>query len=310
MSSDAWARGILLDAFKAEGLPTPTPATVQTVQAQCRGEGFYGLATRPAGWEKLNNWGGVHDPKDSPPCHDGNLEIRDNGRQVCAKCYATPIDGARAVLRIIRGVIPDFAAGDLAVSARAIQTRYHYTAEIDGTDGKSYTDMLWTNAKAMAKAIGEPLAVRRGGILDSGKGTNVNTDAIRGYLSEVSAKWEKTNHAVQDARADAAIGRGPPLPFSYLDFTTDHAAFTRWYLAAINVTFYISDEVYDEGRRWDQKAEGYRIALNLKPLAVEPVIPKTVIDQTPPLVPDLFGGSSSLLLGVVVLGGAVLILRK
>lgn len=307
MSNDSWARGILLDAFKAEGIPAPSMSVIQTVQAQCRGEGFYGLATKPPGWETLNNWGGVH-AKEDPPCTGGNLEIHDNNRQVCAQHYDTPIDGARAVLRIIRKVIPAFESGDLSVSAAAIQTKYHYTAPIDNREGTSYTDMLWNNARAMAKKIGEPLAVRRGGILDSGKDPKVNTDAIRGYLSEVSVKWEKTAHAVQDARADAATGHGPPLPFSYLDFTADHAAFARWYLAAINVTFYISDEVYDEGRRWDQKAEGYRIALNLKPMATEPPVPKTVVEQTPPLIPDLFSGSSSgLLLIAAAIGGVVLL---
>jgi hypothetical protein len=318
VSSDAWARGILLQAFAAEGIPAPSAAVIQTVQAQCRGEGAYGLATKPPGWELLHNWGGVHS-KELPPCDVGNLEIHDNGRQVCAKGYETDLDGARAVLRIIRKVIPSFESGDLAVSAAAIQTKYHYTADIDNDKGTSYTDMLWNNAKVLAKNIGEPLAVRRGGrgIPDSGKGKKVDTDAIRGYLSEVSQKWAATNREVQDRYADAMTGQGARLPFSRLDFLDDYAAFSRWYLAAINVTFYISDSVYDEGRRWDQKCEGYRIAMGVKPLPLAPPVPKTAAEQAPGIIPPLvgpgdsiFGGSGTMMMMGLLVVGAVVISRK
>lgn len=159
--TDADARAVLLRVWGAMGLPAPTTATLQAVQAVGRFEGFYGDATKPEGWAGSNNWGAIQCGH-PPPCGDDCFEAGDhhaNGTPyvTCFRRYASPDDGARALVNelwrrpSVRAALP---TGDLTLVARTMRnTGYHETAV-----GR-YAGGLYRNAQALASGIGEALSV-------------------------------------------------------------------------------------------------------------------------------------------------------
>lgn len=161
--TDRWARGQLLQAI---AVVDPTLASgripfgfLQILQAITRGEGYYGRATRPAGWEKTHNWGAIHGGY--PPCKGNDLLTVDTdaaGKEypVCIKAYPTEFDGCVAFVKRVKDAFPAFMTGDASAAAHAMKSVYRY----DATETK-YTDMIEKNAKVIAAALNEPYSVTR-----------------------------------------------------------------------------------------------------------------------------------------------------
>lgn len=169
-----WARAVLVKAW-----PTvfpgraPTLAELQIAQALAAFDGAYGGGRL----EGTNNWGAVHQgfPKDGECPPGGRLfddfDAKTQKRYpVCFKVYPSPEAGAADVLRqmyVARATVAQYVRErrDLQTITRAL-FRAHYFGGFrkDDPEGNvtDYALNLWSKAQAIAKELGEPLAVERG----------------------------------------------------------------------------------------------------------------------------------------------------
>jgi hypothetical protein len=304
MNDDIWARGVLLEVLWDKGFQHVTLAQLQTIQGQTRGEGYYGKATKPPGWEKLNNWGGVH--SGFPPCQGGDLEITDNQRQVCAKAYKTPQDGAADVIRWLLPVIPKFTSDTLG-NARLIQSVYHYQAPV-----ADYALMIYVNAQKAARNIGEAL------VLSDPRGIKMDTAAIKGYMTEIEARWGKTKSALARAWAEYAADPTKKKPETSLeDFEQDYRGWS-WFFGSNLYALWLTDSDYDEARRWDLKQQAIyakipgaeRVDIVIPPTAAEKAAED--VAKGPPDKPllDIGGGAAVGITAAAVAITAILVLKK
>lgn len=171
------ARPVLLDAFKREGIASPTLAELQATQAigwlECR----YGSA------RATNNWGCVQCKNPiacdvaceqcTPPPRDGCAPLTDHyakgppkfGAAYCGyyRTYPTPVDGAASLVHELYrrpAVAPLMPTGDATAIANAMKygEPHYFDAEPGG-----YAKTMEAVASDIAKALGEPWVVRRGG---------------------------------------------------------------------------------------------------------------------------------------------------
>ena len=166
INADAVARVVILAAWSATvGAPSATLAAVQAVQAICRFETFYSK-----GWHldpDPNNWGADQCTRPGPGgvCPPGTFPHTDTHADgstytACFCAHETPEAGAGAVIRILlnRGIGPVLGSGDATRIARAMKAAHYFEAPTT-----LYANAIATNAAAIAKALGEPLAVTGGG---------------------------------------------------------------------------------------------------------------------------------------------------
>lgn len=152
---DLQARGVLLEAFAARGI-APGLTEIQAVQAVARGESNYGAA------RGHNNWGSIQ-CKHGPPCVEGEcFELTDHHGdgtpyQWCYRSWPTPLAGAAAFVANLYGrkdVPAALRSGSAAAVAGAMAASGYFELGVG-----QYATGIAFNAKAIAKALGEPLAV-------------------------------------------------------------------------------------------------------------------------------------------------------
>lgn len=163
-TTDAWARGVLARAWP-QALARPSPAELQGVQAIGRLEGFYGFASRPAGWAGSNNWGAIHcahgPPCDGTDCFEaGDTTATGSSYRTCFRVYPSADAGAADLVHELYrrpSVAAALKTGDaLAIATAMRRTGYHETAP------EKYGRAIANNAAAIASSVGEPLLVRMG----------------------------------------------------------------------------------------------------------------------------------------------------
>lgn len=162
MMSDAEARAVLQQAFAARGLPPPSLSELQGVGAIGRFEGRYGSAFGGA-----NNWGAVQcvgkPPCDPAKCVEAGDSHADGSKyRACFRKYPTPVDGAADLIRELYrrpGVPEAMRAGDATAVARAMRAARYFEAP-----ESQYAKGIELNAAAIAQSIGEPVAMKRGGV--------------------------------------------------------------------------------------------------------------------------------------------------
>lgn len=161
MMSDLEARDVVRQAFAARELPAPTMAELQGVQAIGRFEGMYGSGIKGA----TNNWGAVH-CNAVPPCPEDCAPGKDShpdGQKyaICFRVYADPVAGAADMLRELyrrKGVPEAMKAGDALAVAHAMHKARYFEAP-----PKLYAQAIERNAAKIAKSLGEPHVMVRGG---------------------------------------------------------------------------------------------------------------------------------------------------
>lgn len=161
MMADAEAREVLRRAFALRGMESPTLAELQATQAIGRFEGNYGSGIAGA----YGNWGAVQCGTKAP-CPPGCVEHVDHDAQGkayrgCFRVYPSHEAGAADFLRELyrRAGVPDaLKAGDATAIAEAMRATGYFEAK-----ASTYALAIEKNAAHVAKALGEPLRVRRGG---------------------------------------------------------------------------------------------------------------------------------------------------
>ncbi len=99
---DRYARSLIAKSLTRELGREPCPAELQAIQAVARHETWYGRGWKQAGVGS-NNWGAITAPKCEPEWsfHHGD-SAPDRGKyQACFRRYASPSDGADALVRTI-----------------------------------------------------------------------------------------------------------------------------------------------------------------------------------------------------------------
>ena len=164
-STDAWARGVVLDAWQRR-FPgdTPTLGEVQTVQAIGRHEGSYGLATKPAAWVGSNNWGAVQCGHGAP-CGASCFETTDthaDGTKYtwCYKKYPDAVTAAADLIRLVTEKRPTtwqaMRDGDADAVARTMGETHYHESKVE-----KYAAAVARNARELAEHLGETWVVRR-----------------------------------------------------------------------------------------------------------------------------------------------------
>lgn len=175
--TDADARAVLLRIWATTTGEEASLPELQIAQAIGRFEGRYGFKSDGT---QHNNWGGVQCAK-GPPCAPDCFEYGDThgdgtAYRWCLRRYPTPDAGASDMVRLITIKRPSVWAamrmGDAGLVASEMRrTGYHETAV-----GK-YRDAIVSNAKSIAKALGEPLQTKKTGTATN-KGTIVPIVAV------------------------------------------------------------------------------------------------------------------------------------
>jgi hypothetical protein len=159
VNRDQWARTVLIHAWRDFG--APSPGMLQAVQAIARHESGAGYGDGMGG---ANNWGSIHCVS-GPPCGDDCVEHTDTNAKgepytTCFRRYATPEAGARDLIRellrrpAVRAVL---GTGEPVAIATAMRATGYFEAPI-----ATYAAAILRNAKAIAKATGEPLLMGHG----------------------------------------------------------------------------------------------------------------------------------------------------
>lgn len=161
---DVWARGVLVSVWPtARPGEIPTTAELQAVQAVGRLEGFYGMATKPAGWAGSNNWGAIQ-CHNRPPCGADCFEAGDNDEhgnayRACFRRYASPEAGALDLLHELMrraGVPAALKTGNATAIAGAMRATGYFALAAD-----AYAARIAGAAGAIASSLKEPLLVRK-----------------------------------------------------------------------------------------------------------------------------------------------------
>ncbi|MDI3285167.1 hypothetical protein [Polyangium sp. 15x6] len=174
-SIDAWARGVFLQAWEKEFPGTqPTAQEFQGIMAIARYERMYGHAAKPEAGRGANNWGGVQCPSRAPckeGCYPGgDKDKAGQGYAACFKKYDTPLDGARHLIQLVTRRRPHVHAALRSGDLLRVGTEMGTKRTIDGKDYLAYHETdppvygrnIFHHAKELAKALGQPLAVRLG----------------------------------------------------------------------------------------------------------------------------------------------------
>lgn len=197
-----FGRDAVVEAFRQVVGRDPTLAEAQIIQAQGHLESHYGKAsyTNKTTGEKsgvINNWGAVQAGK--PPCDPSkSFEATDSGAQgsytYCYKKYATPVEGAAHMVEHMTHKRPHswdaMKAGDIdewsvrmhlwtppltklgpgGKAPGAVQNKDPitqmpgYYEQPPGQRAKGIEERIW----AIADALGEPVAAKRGGPMPAG----------------------------------------------------------------------------------------------------------------------------------------------
>ena len=138
---------------------SPTLAELQTAQAIGRFEGRYG------DWIAVNNWGAIQcaaRATDDTPCPAGCVEHGDSNAEGvkyrgCFRVYATPVEGAAALLHQLyrrEGVPEAMRAGNATATADAMRATRYFEAP-----AAKYAKAIADVAASIATSLGEELAV-------------------------------------------------------------------------------------------------------------------------------------------------------
>jgi len=162
MMTDSEARAVLLEAFAARGIVSPTLAELQGVGAIGRFEGRYGSGFGPG----VNNWGAIQ-CQQRPPCDPAkcieHIDTHADGSKygACFRRYPTPAAGAADLIRELYrrpGVPEAMRAGDASAVAHAMRATGYFEAP-----ESNYALGIEKNAESIAASLGEPAVMRRGG---------------------------------------------------------------------------------------------------------------------------------------------------
>ncbi|MEZ4447568.1 MAG: hypothetical protein R3B72_51305 [Polyangiaceae bacterium] len=163
--SDAEARTVLEAAFAMRQRPHPTLGELQGVGAIARFEGGYGGAWTGAGADS-HNWGAIqcsHQAPCSPGCFEhGDSHADGSGYRGCFRIYASHVAGAAALLHELyrRAGVPEaLVAGDAAAVADRMRASGYFEAP-----SSAYASAIERHAAEIASSLGEPVAIRRGGV--------------------------------------------------------------------------------------------------------------------------------------------------
>jgi len=145
----------------------------QIVQAVAVGEGGYGRASYKNQFTGetavINNWG-ASQCGHGPPCGPNCFEVTDthaDGSKYnwCYHRFATPEEGARAYLKILKQIVDrksDFfealASRSTDVFVAAMKAGGYFELALT-----KYQDNVWSNVQKIASTLGEPLSVSREG---------------------------------------------------------------------------------------------------------------------------------------------------
>lgn len=185
-----WARGVMLNAWRNRYGNEPSLAQIQSAQAIALLETSYGRGWPTAEGNGANNWGAIQCSKlptdgvcpcdgwlhkDSYPTSSGqSVEY-----QVCFRRYASPEAGADAVLGQMspKARPKTWAAmqtGDAVALSSALYDERYYQG-FGATREKrieGHVKAVERSVKAIAQAMGEPIAVARGGTAYGGSGSS------------------------------------------------------------------------------------------------------------------------------------------
>lgn len=166
MTTDRQARQYILQAWPLVFSEPPTLPELQAVQAVGREETGYG------NWVATNNWGAIQSgrPDDSGNCPPGSVfhgDTHENGQAygACFATYATPADGARALIHAVFVGAPGTArdrapvraaakAGDQIAFDTALRKSGYYELPL-----AQHIKATTANVAAIAKSLGEPIAL-------------------------------------------------------------------------------------------------------------------------------------------------------
>lgn len=189
---EKWARQAVIDGWaKAHPGYAPSLAELQAVQAVSRLESGYGSwGNHPKCGNNgvgSNNWGSTQYPKlpKDGGCPDGTFLCEDydakhdHHYKVCFYKYATPADGAASVVRNMTAPVRKKTGEAIKTGdAEAISTAMYYEHYYGGF-GKTDAERIEGHVKALtgaaqkiATALGEPLAVVRGGTSQGGSSSD------------------------------------------------------------------------------------------------------------------------------------------
>jgi hypothetical protein len=215
---DAWARIILERAFAAEFGRHATLSEMQALQAIGRQESNYGKA-----WEKSgahnpdgkavgsNNWGGVQKrpvsgvvstgnyPDNPPDCGgDGFQHLDHNAKGQpywgCYRRYPTPEAGAQDLVKQVyvshgrQKVLEAAATGDVVAFSSALRASGYFELALD-----KHIAATERSVAAIAKALNEPVALKRGGIKSGAMGASgaVVMLLVGSAITYAVARWGK-----------------------------------------------------------------------------------------------------------------------
>ncbi len=167
--TDQFGRQALSEAWNQVFGDFPTLAEIQLVQAVARGESNYGQAPfrnlQTGESAVLNNWGAIQSGR--VPCGPDGFEATDHHAdgtpyQVCFRRYPSAAAGAAHFLKVLLVDRPSVREAIATGSVDATAEHMHATHYFE-LAAEKYADAIWNNANAIARNLGEPLAVHRGG---------------------------------------------------------------------------------------------------------------------------------------------------
>lgn len=164
-----WARGVLQGAWPLVTPDAPTLPELQLIGAVAAHEGGYGTQLPRNNWAAAVCAGTLH-----PPCPDTCFVWKDSSpgkgyEDRCFQGYASPEDGAAAVVRLLTikrpGAWAAARAGDTdAFSAAMYHTGYYEGFSTDPAKNiADYAGALDPLVREIAAANGEPVAAFRAG---------------------------------------------------------------------------------------------------------------------------------------------------
>jgi hypothetical protein len=164
---DVAARKLVMQAWALERRQSPTLAAVQAVQAVARLETCYSTSWKVPG---VNNWGAITCARVAdaqgdcgPSCfRSGDHDAQGRPVRRCFRRYATPLDGARGLIRemLVRRPRVDAVvnAGDVHAISQAMHDTRYFEAPVS-----KYAAAMLEHAAWIAKALGEPMMLRSSG---------------------------------------------------------------------------------------------------------------------------------------------------
>lgn len=167
-----WARQISRAAWAAvRPAQAPSLGELQAVEAVGGHEGVFGLATKPAGWDRTKNWGAIQRTGTPTALDLPFTDTHADGTKYTAyfKGYSSHLEAAKDLIHELTTMRPSVGAvlssGDYAEIAKRMRSSHYFE-----DDPSKYAGALEEHAKAIAAANGEELVKPGLGLFGNGGG--------------------------------------------------------------------------------------------------------------------------------------------